>query len=356
MKNETLFCSKGIYRFILFFLLILLIFSLLTAITFGNADISIIQIYQVILYELTHKASLAVYASGPIHDVIWLIRLPRVLLAAEIGMSLAVSGAVMQAVVRNPLADPYVLGISSGACLGATLAILFGIGSFLGIDFVGLMGFAGAFAASLLVLSIAGFGSSSSSVGRLILAGMAVNSVCSAFSDFALYLANDRNATAEVTYWLFGSLSGANYKKVLFLFPVFFLCILFLWTQSRSFNLMLLGDETAITLGHNLKKYRILYLLLISCMVGFSVYAAGMIGFIGLIVPHAVRILFGTDYRRLIPVCAYIGAIFLVWADVASRIILKNSEMPVGILVSMIGAPCFIYLMVKRTNKSGKDC
>lgn len=336
-----------------FFLFFLLIFSILAAVTFGNADISIVQVYQVILYELTHTASLAVYASGAVHDVIWLIRLPRVLLAAEIGMSLAVSGAVMQALVRNPLADPYVLGISSGACLGATLAILFGIGSFMGISFVGIMGFAGAFAASLFVLSIAGF-HSSSGVGRLILAGMAVNAVCSAFSDFALYLANDRNATAEVTYWLFGSLSGASYQKVLFLFPVFLLSILFLWTQSRSFNLMLLGDETAITLGHDLHKYRILYLLLISCIVGFSVYAAGMIGFIGLIIPHAVRIFFGTDYRHLIPICAYSGAIFLIWADVASRIILKNAEMPVGILVSMIGAPCFIYLMIKKSGVAWK--
>ena len=139
------------------------------------------------------------------------------------------------------------------------------------------------------------------------------------------------------------------------LLPVCLLGVSFLWTQYRNFNLMLLGDETATTLGTDLKKYRIYYLLLVSLIVGFAVYAAGMIGFIGLIIPHAVRMLVGTSYRKLIPVCALLGAVFLIWADVASRIILRHSEMPVGILVSMIGAPCFIYLMVRKSYGFGGD-
>lgn len=333
-------------------LLIVLMISVLTAITFGNAEISVHEVYGVIAYKLFHTEQYVTYASGAIHDVVWLIRLPRVLLAIAIGIGLSVCGDVMQAVVKNPLADPYVLGISSGASLGATLAIMLGIGSLFGNNFVGIMAFLGALGSSFLVISLSNIGGKPNT-GKLILSGVAVGSICAAFSNFVLYIANDRNATAEVTFWTMGSLAGAKWSLVKVVLPIMIVGTLFFWTQSRNLNLMLLGEDTAITLGTNLRTVRIIYLILVSVMVGFAVFSSGIIGFVGLIIPHAVRMITGTDHRRLIPISALVGSIFLVWADVASRVILKHSELPIGILISLIGAPCFISLIFHKSYGFG---
>ena len=285
-------------------------------------------------------------------DIVWYIRLPRLMLAVAVGAALAVCGVIMQAIVKNPLADPYVLGISSGASLGATVAILLGVGSFLGSNFVGILGFAGAFGVSLLVILLSNVGGRSNSV-RLLLAGMALSSVCSAASSFVVYFASDREGMMSVTYWLMGSLAGAEWGQIAFLLPFVLLCTLFFWSQSRTLNLMLLGDEVSVTLGADLHRWRLLYLLLASALIGFVVYAAGMIGFVGLIIPHAARMVFGSDHRRLIPASALLGALLLVWADVLCRTIIPRSELPIGILTSLLGAPCFVYLMARKTYGFG---
>ena len=170
-------------------------------------------------------------------------------------MGLSVCGVVMQAVVKNPLADPYVLGISSGASLGATAAILFGFGTLFGSNSVGIMAFLGAMVTSFAVLFIANMGSRANA-GKLILAGMAVSAVCSAFSSFLLYIANDKNGAAEVTYWTMGSLGGAKWENVQVILPVILIGTLIFWSQFRNLNLMLLGDEVSITLGTDLHKAR----------------------------------------------------------------------------------------------------
>lgn len=329
-----------------------LIFSILVAITFGNADLSLKDVYSVIAYRLFHIKSLADYADGAIHDVVWLIRLPRVLLALAVGMALSVCGVIMQAIVQNPLADPYVLGISSGASLGATLAIMLGVGSFLGGNSVGVIAFIGALLTSFAVIAIANMGGKATSA-KLILAGMAVSAVCSAFSNFVIYITNDKNAATEVMKWSMGSLAGASWTRVAVMLPITLICVAIFWTQYRNLNLMLLGDEVSITLGTDLHKLRTAYLILASVMIGFAVYCAGVIGFVGLVIPHVVRILFGTDHRKLLPLSALLGASFLIWCDVACRVILKNSEMPIGVLVSIIGAPCFIYLLIRKSYGFG---
>ena len=290
--------------------------------------------------------------SNFVHDVVWLIRLPRVLLALAVGMALSVCGVVMQAIVQNPLADPYVLGISSGASLGATLAIMLGIGSFLGGNSVGITAFIGAMITSFAVMAIANMGGKATSA-KLILAGMAVSAVCSAFSNFVIYITNDKNAATEVMKWSMGSLAGASWTRVGVMLPVTLVCVAVFWTQYRNLNLMLLGDDVSITLGTDLHRLRTFYLIVASVMIGFAVYCAGVIGFVGLVIPHVVRILFGTDHRKLLPLSALLGASFLIWCDVACRVILKNSEMPIGVLVSIIGAPCFIYLLVRKSYGFG---
>lgn len=325
----------------------LVVLSLFSAITFGNADLSITDVYRVVGYKLFHIEALSDFGNGAVHDVVWLIRLPRVLLALMIGSGLSVSGIVLQAVVKNPLADPYVLGISSGAVLGATLALMLGMGSVMGESFVGIMAFAGAIFAAVLVMMISRAGGRVTST-KLILAGTAVTAVCSAFSNFVLYIANDRDAVASVTFWMLGSLGGASWDKAGIALLVMVPVTLIFWSQYRNLNLMLLGEETAITLGTELHKFRIVYMALAVMMVGIAVYCCGTIAFVGLIIPHGVRMVFGTNHKYIIPVSALVGGIFLIWADVASRVILPYSEIPIGILVSMIGAPCFIYLMVRK--------
>ena len=347
--NRVGLSSLG-FTTVLIVLLALLVFSILASITFGNADLSVKEVYSVVAYELLHIRKFSDFAEGAVHDVVWIIRFPRVILALCVGM--AVCGVVMQAVVKNPLADPYILGISSGASLGATIGVLFGFGALFGANSVGVMAFLGAMGTSFLVLFIANIGGRSNA-GKLILAGMAVSSVCSAIGNFAIYIVNNKNATSEIMFWTMGSLAGAKWQRVAVLLPVILIGTLIFWSQFRNLNLMLLGDEASITLGTDLHRARNLYMILSSLMVGFAVYAAGTIGFVGLIIPHAVRMIFGTDHRRLVPLCALVGAIFLIWADVGCRVILKNSEMPIGILVSIIGAPCFIYLMVRRSYGFG---
>ena len=321
-----------------------LIFSILAAITLGNADLSLKDVYSVIAYKLFHIKSLSAYAEGAVHDVVWLIRLPRVLLALAVGMALSVCGVVMQAIVQNPLA--------SGASLGATLAIMLGIGSFLGGNSVGITAFIGAMITSFAVIAIANMGGKATSA-KLILAGMAVSAVCSAFSNFVIYITNDKNAATEVMKWSMGSLAGASWTRVGVMLPVMLVCVAVFWTQYRNLNLMLLGDDVSITLGTDLHRLRTFYLIVASVMIGFAVYCAGVIGFVGLVIPHVVRILFGTDHRKLLPLSALLGASFLIWCDVACRVILKNSEMPIGVLVSIIGAPCFIYLLVRKSYGFG---
>lgn len=332
-------------------LLIILFLSIGLSVTIGSVDISVKEVYQVILYKLFKIGNSSV-STGPIADVVWLIRMPRIVLAIEVGAGLSVVGIVMQAIVKNPLADPYILGVSSGASLGATLSVVLGIGSIFGSNSIGFMGFIGAFSISILVLAISNIGGRSNSI-KLLLAGMALSSVCSSFSSFLVYISDDSQKLKTITFWLMGSLAGAKWNEIIIIFPIIILGTIFFITQYRTLNLMLLGDEVSITLGTDLHKYRILYLLITSLMIGVLVYISGMIGFIGLIIPHIVRIIFGTNHKKIIPIAALLGSIILIWADVISRILIKGTEIPIGIVISIIGAPLFVWLMIKKNYGFG---
>ncbi|MEG0798714.1 MAG: iron ABC transporter permease [Acidaminococcaceae bacterium] len=343
--------EKG-YLFICLLLVSILVLAMFWALSIGTVKLSLIQIYHVIVSQLQSDLPIEAAGRGAAHDIVWLLRLPRLILAATVGCGLASCGVVMQAIVKNPLADPYILGISSGAALGATAAILLGFGMTLGENFVGIAAFIGAFVISLAVLFISNLGGRSNSM-KLLLAGMALSAVSSAFSSFIVYFANNKEGMQTIAYWMLGSFADAKWDNISLILPIVLVAVLFFWSQSRVLNLMLLGDEAAITLGTDLHRYRQFYLLVSSLLVGFVVYAAGMIGFVGLIVPHVVRMLVGTDHKKLIPITALLGAIFLVIADGLCRVIIPRTELPIGILISLIGAPCFVYLMIKRTYGFG---
>lgn len=333
-------------------LVVLLVVSVLAAVTFGSMDISIADVYGIIGWELTHLPAFESLSTGAAHSVVWIVRLPRVLLGVGVGMSLSVCGVVMQAIVKNPLADPYVLGISSGASLGATVALGFGLGAVLGTQAVGIAAFAGTLAVSAIVVMVANVGGPANSV-KLILSGMAIGSLCGAVTNFVITIVNEPSVTQSITFWTLGSLAGAKWPVVLTVLGISVAGTLFFWTQHRPLDLMLLGDDVSITLGTNLNTYRHVYLVVTSLLVALCVYASGTIGFVGLVIPHGVRMLFGTGHRSLVPLSALAGAIFIVWADVLARMIIPGSEMPIGILISLVGAPVFIYMLVRKTYGFG---
>ena len=190
---------------------------------------------------------------------------------------------------------------------------------------------------------------------KLILGGLALSAVCSSFSSFVVYLADDKEGIQTITYWLMGSFAGAKWDMLPFIAIVVFVSILFFWSQSRVLNIMLLGDEVAITLGCDLHRYRQVYLIISSLIIGFVVYAAGMIGFVGLLIPHLVRMTIGTNHWTLIPFSALGGSIFLVIADGLCRCIIPHAELPIGILISLIGAPTFVYMLVRKNYGFGGE-
>ena len=323
-----------------FVLIGVLAVAILWGLSVGTVHFSFSQIFNIVIDQWSSPLAIDDPMNSPEQTIIWLLRMPRLLMAAIIGAGLAVSGVIMQAIVKNPLADPYILGISSGASLGATVAILFGIGVMFGENFVGVMAFIGAMAISFGVLFISNLGGRPNSV-KLILGGLALSAVCSSFSSFVVYLANDKEGIQTITYWLMGSFAGAKWDMF--------------WSQSRILNMMLLGDEVAITLGRDLHMYRQVYLIISSLIIGFVVYATGMIGFVGLLIPHLVRMTIGTNHWTLIPFSALCGSIFLVIADGLCRCIIPHAELPIGILISLIGAPTFVYMLVRKNYGFGGE-
>ncbi|WP_243834253.1 FecCD family ABC transporter permease [Halanaerobium saccharolyticum] len=338
----------------IFILTVLLLISMILSLLFGPVDITVFETFRVIyhnIFKLFIKSNISL-SSGISNDIIWGIRFPRVIMAAVIGMGLSVIGVVMQAMVKNPLANPYTLGVSSGASLGATFAIMIGVGSVFGPHFIGLSAFLGALISSLVVYSIANIGAKSSSI-KLLLSGMAVSALCSAFSSFIIFIANDAQGMRTLTFWLMGSLVSATWDNILLPAVILIAGGLYFLSQFRNLNMMLLGDESAITLGSDLNFYRKIYIVITALMTGMVVYVAGTIGFVGLIIPHIVRAVVGTDHKKLIVFSGLTGAIFLIWTDVLARSLLQGTEMPIGIITSLLGAPFFIWILIRKTYGFG---
>ena len=335
------------FRWLMLILLVVLAISIILGVNIGYAKINFNHVLKIIL----SKIGFGVDVSGirpQDFDIIYLIRLPRLILALVVGMSLGVSGLVMQAVVKSPLAYPYVLGISSGATFGATLGITLGINRIFGSNAIGVCAFIGAFAIAIMVVVLSNIGSQSST-SKLLLSGIALSTAMNTLSSVLIFLSSNREASRELTFWLMGSLAGAKWENLTRIAPIIFLCTLVFFTQHRNLDLALLGDDIAITMGVNLNKLRHIYLLIISIMIGFVVYVSGIIGFIGLIIPHVARFIVGNSHKKLVFLSAILGSILLIWADIASRVLIPSTELPTGVVVALIGAPLFIYLIITKS-------
>jgi iron complex transport system permease protein len=272
------------------------------------------------------------------------VRLPRVLLAALVGASLAGAGTLYQALFRNPLADPYILGISSGAGLGAMIALVLTAGATaLRFGAVPVAAFAGAMLTMLLVVRLANVR------GRLdptslLLAGVALSYTLAAVTSFVMVLA--REQMAAIVYWMMGGFSAATWGYVWMIAPMFLLGVAVPLLSTRELDLMLLGDERAGHLGLSVERFKLVMLAAASLLTAAAVAVAGLIGFVGLMVPHMVRLVLGPDHRRLLPASLLTGAIVLVLADLIARTIIAPIEIPVGIVTAVLGGPFFIWLLV----------
>lgn len=287
--------------------------------------------------------------SPPADAIIWQVRLPRVVLGALVGAGLAVCGVALQAMVRNVLADPYLLGVNSGASSGAAAAILFGVGAGHLEHSLQAMAFLGALGASVLVFLVARSAGRVTSV-RLLLAGVAVGYALYAATSFLIFASGSAEGARSVMFWLLGSLALAQWDSALAVVAVVVVAtVLVLALASRRLDVLAIGDETAHTLGVRPERLRLQLLVLVALCVGVVVAAAGSIGFVGLVVPHLARRAVGGTHSNVVPVAALMGAILLIWADVLARTLFQPQETPIGIITSLVGAP-FLLVLVRRLH------
>ncbi len=292
----------------------------------------------------------------PSTNVLLWIRLPRVIMAVLIGAGLSVSGLSMQGLFRNPLADPGLMGITSGAAMFAVVCIVFLSGqsiqytsSISGFYTLNILTFVGACMTTLLIYQFSKSGGKTI-VATMLLAGIAVNAVCSAITGFITYTANDQQLR-DITFWMMGSLGGASWNTVLAMLPFVLIPLFILPQLSKALNAFALGESEAGYLGINTKKMKFILIGLSALSVGASVATAGMIGFVGLVIPHILRLWLGPDNRTLIIASALSGGILLTLSDLLARTLVIPSELPIGILTAIMGAPVFVWLIVKEKKQ-----
>ena len=278
--------------------------------------------------------------------IFWNLRMPRIVLSALVGAALSVCGAAYQSVFRNPLTDPYVLGISSGASLGAAIAILLGLEAYL--LGVGACALVSGLLTILVIYRIASIGNRMHTT-TLLLTGVCITFLMSALISFLMVLRQDK--MDSIIFWTMGSFASASWTDVAIVAPVVAVGIGVVLYHCRDLNLLLAGSETAKSLGVEVERVKKVLLLATTLMVAFCVSTCGVIGFVGLVVPHCIRLVSGPDNRRIVPYAIVVGALFLLLCDTMARTLLMPAELPVGSLTALVGAPLFIYLLYK--NKKG---
>ncbi|WP_424186306.1 FecCD family ABC transporter permease [Actinokineospora sp. G85] len=284
--------------------------------------------------------------------IVWQFRVPRVLLAVLVGAGLALAGVGMQTLVRNPLADPYLLGVSSGAGVGASAVLTMGLFASAGVYALTAGALAGALAAALVVFGVATAQGGLTPL-RLVLTGTVLGSAFSALASFLVFRSTDPAAAQSVLFWLLGSLAGAGWQQLVLPAAVVAVVGVLMFLGSRWLDALLIGPETASAVGVPVRQVRITLFVALGVLVGVLVAVSGGIGFVGLVVPHAARLLVGPRHRALLPVAAVLGAVFLVWVDVVTRIAVRPTEIPLSVVSGLIGAPAFLALLGRRRYRFG---
>lgn len=314
--------------------LIVLVLAMFAGVASGPAGNGWESVYQL----LVGKGD----ADSTLSTIILKIRLPRVLLAAMVGATLSVGGLVFQALLRNPLAEPFILGVSGGAAIGAIIGIMLGLSYFPGVSFTAFLGSSGTLALILILTA----GQSIVKKESLLLSGVMVNAFCSAVIMFLISTTQDARLH-NIIFWLMGDLSSADLHQVGLLAIMLVPCFVLLFWFSHTMNLLLMGKEMAHTMGVNIKAATLMLLVASSFMVSATVSNSGLVGFVGLVIPHLLRRLLGADHRVLVPACVLGGAAYLVICDIIARTLTRQGEMPTGVVTAIIGAPLFILLLKK---------
>jgi cobalamin transport system permease protein len=318
-------------------LFVLLLVAAVLGLSLGSTQSTIDEIIRSLLRKETDDSMLMA--------IMWKIRFPRVLLATLVGATLSLGGLVFQALLRNPLAEPYILGVSGGSAIGAIIGILVGLSRFPGVS---LAAFAGSMITLFMVLIL--------STGRvilkkdaLLLSGVMINAFCSAIIMFLISMTQDAKLH-NIMFWLMGDLSTADMPQVVILAAMLLPCFILLFYLSHTMNILLMGKEMAQTMGINIKAINVTLLVSTSFMVSATVSTCGPLGFVGLVIPHLLRLLVGPDHRVLVPACIFGGGAYMVLCDLLARVLPRHGEMPAGVITALIGAPLFIILL-KRSGR-----
>lgn len=331
----------------LFLLIILLMIAMFFAFSTGSLNISLWQL----IYTIYDQGLNAVTQSQDYFVLIY-IRAPRIIFGALVGSALAISGAILQGLFRNPLADPGIMGITSGAAVGAIGFIVLGYALPVGlIVFLGPLSlmigsFLGGLIISILLYSIA-TKQGRTSIATMLLAGIAISAFCMALIGIFVFLANDPQLR-DISFWNLGTLAGATWYRCAIISPFILTSVFVSFTLSRPLNALSLGEPVAGHLGFSVQHMKNLALLLVAIMTGLAVSVSGGIGFVGIIIPHVLRLTIGPDHRYLLPCSALLGASFLIFADNISRVIVAPAELPIGIITALFGAPIFLWILLRQ--------
>ncbi|MED0680286.1 iron ABC transporter permease [Aneurinibacillus thermoaerophilus] len=345
LKEGQLGWGKELGLWLLPLLLVLLV-VMVASVSLGSARLSFSTVWKIILSHVPFMPEFTKEWSNSAEIIVWNIRMPRILVGVLVGAALAVSGVAYQGVLRNPLADPYVLGVSSGASLGAASFILFGQELlFAGRWTLPLIAFICGVGTLLVVYRLAYIGGKVQPE-TLLLAGVVVQAFLGAGLSLVMSMSGEKMQT--ILYWLMGSLTLSDWSSGMVIVPYVLGGALVIFLFARELNLLTLGEQKAHHLGMNVERTRLIVLLAASLTAGAAVAVSGVIGFVGLVVPHIMRSLVGSDHRVLLPVSAIAGAILLMIADTAARTIMEPQELPIGVITAFLGAPFFGYLLRKR--------
>ncbi|QHT61072.1 iron ABC transporter permease [Paenibacillus lycopersici] len=341
------------YRAFLLSLAIGLLVTITVAVMLGPVPIAPGTVWTIAYSHLpgVNGGMAETWSQGQGH-IVWDIRFPRVLLGVAVGGGLAVAGVAIQALIRNSLADPYILGVSSGASVAATLVILFGAFRFFGQYALSLSSFLGSLIAMVMVVVLARVGGRMSTT-RLLLSGIAVSMIMSAATNFIVAMAPREEGIRSAMYWMMGGLTAAKWDYLTIPALVVVLGTVLLLFQYRALNALLMGEEAAVTLGVDILAFRKYLVIIAALLTGTIVSVSGSIGFVGLMIPHIARLLVGSDHRRVLPVSLLLGAIFIVWSDVLARLLLAPEELPIGIVTALCGGPFFIWLLRRSAYSFG---
>lgn len=318
------------------------------AVGVGSVNIPLDVVWGVIAHHLFPDSVVPDWSAGR-DSIVWEVRLPRVILGAIIGASLSLVGAALQSVTRNPLSDPHLLGISSGAALGSIIVLLH-TGMIFGLVTLPLFAFGGALVTTLIVVGAASL-TRSTGASRLVLAGVAVSFVITSAGSLGIFLGDPR-AAHTVLFWMLGGLGLAQWNQLIYPLAALLGCGAYLMARARLLNAMTLGDESATSLGIPAGRFRMAVFIVCAILTGSAVAFSGVIAFVGLMVPHIVRMLAGGDYRRVLPLSALIGAIFLVLADMLARVVIPPQDLPIGIITGLVGGLFFLVLL-RRNARMG---